>query len=146
MINYKVFVSSKFRTDDWSSEQENVYWAKVYARFVVKYYNMIPIVPHLIHTTYLDDNKEDERELGIDICKLEILNSDSITFFIRDNLPEESRMSSGMMAEHHFANDNGKFMNFIIHDDTGKILRVENSSLDKILVGKNLHNIYEIDG
>jgi hypothetical protein len=56
MINKRLFVSSKFRSDDWSTEEENVYWAKVYARFVVKHLEMIPIVPHLIHVRYLDDN------------------------------------------------------------------------------------------
>jgi hypothetical protein len=137
MINKRLFVSSKFRSDDWSTEEENVYWAKVYARFVVKHLEMIPIVPHLIHVRYLDDNNPEERELGIEICKLELLNSDSVVFFIRDSLPEESRMSFGMMAEYEFAELNGLDINYVIHDDEGVIVMTYGSNVSG-LIGTNL--------
>lgn len=138
MINYKTFVSSKFRADEWSSQHENVYWAKVYARFVAKYFGSIPIVPHLFHTSYLDDDIEEERDLGIEICKLELKNSGSIYFFIRDDLPEESRMSSGMMIEYDLTTEIKKPHVFIIHDNTGKIVRAEKTAMD-FMIGMNLH-------
>ena len=139
MINHKIFVSSKFREDQWSSEHKNVYWAKVYARFVAKYFGMIPIVPHLFHTSYLDDAIEDERDIGIEICKLEVKNANSIYFFVRDELPEESRMSFGMLAEYEIAERENKYMNFITHNEEGNILSVT-QPIFEYLVGMNLHN------
>lgn len=140
VTNYKIFVSSKFREDKWSSEHANVYWAKVYARFVAKFFGAIPIVPHLFHTTYLDDAFEEERALGIEICKLELENSNSVYYFIRDELPEESRMSSGMMIEYDATLELKKPHLFIIHDNTGKIVRVENTQMN-FMLGMNLHNV-----
>lgn len=65
MINLKkprkIFVCSPLRQGDVRSNIEN---AKKYAKTIAKNKD-IPIVPHLFFTTFLDDNNEQERKLGI---------------------------------------------------------------------------------
>ena len=56
----KIFVCSPLR----GNVKENIANAKRYCKIVINDGN-IPIAPHLYFPIFLDDNKEEERELGI---------------------------------------------------------------------------------
>lgn len=56
----KVYVCSPYRGDVKGNEEK----ARAYCKFAAKK-GVLPIAPHLLFMQFIDDNKQDERELGL---------------------------------------------------------------------------------
>lgn len=63
----KVFICSKYRGSTLERDH-NVWRARMYALVAVTE-GYLPIAPHLYFPQFLDDSKEDERALGIELGK-----------------------------------------------------------------------------
>lgn len=93
-----VYICSPCRGD----YEQNLQFARAYCRTVMTFFpDVIPIAPHIYFTQFLDDEKQNERALGmeagfalLDIC-------DEIWVFGLDN------PSEGMQAEIDYAHKNG---------------------------------------
>ena len=86
----KIFICSPYR----GNVEENIRKAKEYSRSCCKQ-GMIPLTPHLYFTQFLDDENEEERELGIQMG-LELLAECSEVWVF-------GNPSSGMKKEISFA-------------------------------------------
>jgi len=94
-----VFVCSKFRPDPALGEEEkqlehNLRVARLACRLVVKQGD-IPFAPHLLYPLFLDDSKEEERELGI-CAGIRILAICDRILVVENGI---ERRSEGMRAE-----------------------------------------------
>ena len=90
-----VYVASKLR----GGIEGNIEKAKEYTRYALDK-GVIPITPHLFYTTVLDDTKEEERKLGMDIG-LELLE-------ICNEIWVFGEVSEGMVREIKLAGKLGK--------------------------------------
>ncbi len=96
----KIFVCSPFRGNQFCSEEQNINNAIKYSRFVISQGNM-PLVPHLLYPRMLNDNIENERNLGIKFG-LELINiCDAVYVFGKT-------ISEGMQHEIIYAQKIGK--------------------------------------
>lgn len=84
----KIFICSAYR-DDVSLNTEKT---KEYCRWAAKEEGVIPIAPHLFFPRFLDENKDSERSLGIDMG-IELLKDCSELWYFGDYITE------GMAAE-----------------------------------------------
>ncbi|HCA29901.1 MAG TPA: DUF4406 domain-containing protein [Ruminococcaceae bacterium] len=84
----KIFVCSAFRGDT----DDNIRKTKEYCRWIVKECGAIPIAPHLLFPQFLNDNNEEERQLGINMG-LELLVDCNELYYFGD------RVTQGMATE-----------------------------------------------
>ena len=82
-----VYISSRYSGD----VEGNVAAARRYCRFAVEQ-GYIPIAPHLLFPQFLDDNRSDERELGLFFGNALMSKCSEVWVF-------GSRISSGMESE-----------------------------------------------
>lgn len=81
---------------------QNIQKARVYCRTVMTYFpDVIPIAPHIYFTQFLDDEKQNERSLGMEAGLALLDMCDEIWVFGLDN------PSEGMKAEIDYAHANG---------------------------------------
>lgn len=92
----KIYVCSPLRGDI----EENIKRAKQYCKEITLSGN-IPICPHVYFTQFLDDNIEEERNLGMSLG-IELLKICSAVYVFREN-----GISSGMKAEIDIASSLG---------------------------------------
>lgn len=92
----KAYVCSPYRGDT----EYNVKVACAVARSVAKKGRYIPVVPHIYFTQFLDDEKADERELGIELGTA-LLKECEIMFVVGRKITE------GMHQEISVARKNG---------------------------------------
>ena len=85
---------------------KNIAMAKVYCEYVVKEFGYVPIAPHLYFTQFLDDNKENEREFGIQAGLFLLSNCDELWYF-------GDQISRGMTEEICKAMGNGIKVQYI---------------------------------
>jgi hypothetical protein len=98
----KVFVCSPF-----GGKQVNIDRAKEYCKFVLSQEHA-PYAPHLMFPSFLDDNNEKERDLGI-ASGLEYLKEcDEMWIF----LPEGEELSRGMRREIVVASESNVVIQF----------------------------------
>ena len=83
----KIYVCSPYAGDT----KKNVEAARGYCRYVLAE-GGIPIAPHLLFPQFMDDNDEDERELGLIFAKLLLKQCDEVWVF-------GDHISKGMFGE-----------------------------------------------
>lgn len=93
-----VYICSPCRGD----YEQNLQFARVYCRTVMTLFpDVIPIAPHIYFTQFLDDEKPNERSLGMESGLALLDMCDEIWVFGLDN------PSEGMKAEIDYAHRNG---------------------------------------
>ena len=90
----KVYVCSPYR----GNIEKNIQNAKNYCREIILDGDL-PICPHIYFTQFLDDNKDDERNLAFEINKELIKNCDLINIYIRDGYISEGMKQEIALAE-----------------------------------------------
>jgi len=85
----KVYVCSPYR----SNIELNTKRAKQYGRAII-FEGKIPVIPHLLYTQFLDDEKDIERIIGLNIAIHLMLECDEIYVFSENNY-----ISDGMKEE-----------------------------------------------
>jgi hypothetical protein len=88
-IKKLVMVSSRF-----GGKEENIKRAEAFCRYVVSV-GHIPIAPHVFFPRFLDDLKEEERQLGLEGSLKLMERCDEIWFFVEDG----ETLSPGMLME-----------------------------------------------
>ena len=90
-----IYVASPYRGD----VEKNVAFAKEACKYAMSEGNNI-YCPHLFLTDILDDDIQEEREMGIELGKDMMLNCDELWVF-------GDKISEGMFGEIEFARKNG---------------------------------------
>ena len=100
----KVFICSPLRGE----YQENIKNAKKYARYAALKGNAV-FAPHLLYTLFLTDDKEDERNIGIQSGKTFMSFCDEVWVFAKD----EKSCSEGMLQEIEATKSLSKVVKFV---------------------------------
>lgn len=109
----KVFICSPLRGDF----EENKRRAKMFCRYVALN-GGYPVAPHVYFTEFLDEYSEEERRLGIELGKKELLVCSVVYVF----KPNYESCSSGMREEIDLANLVGIPVRYFTDKETKRIL------------------------
>lgn len=113
---FDAYICSPYRGDT----KKNAKAAKEYCRYAIqKGYS--PICPHLFFTQFLDDNEEEERQLGLDLAKRCINFCDEFFVFLN----ESRTISEGMQGEIEYAQEQGKKVTFVSCKEVADALKNE---------------------
>lgn len=89
----KVYIISRYRAKNRHEQEFNVAVARHFAKEVAEA-DMIPIVPHIYFTQFLNDENERERECGLGLGLFALRECDGFLLVIVDGV-----ISEGMKAE-----------------------------------------------
>ena len=89
----KVYIISRYRAFTESGMEFNRKVARYFCRQVVLE-GKIPVAPHLFYTQFLDEDQEQERQIGLDIGIKELREADEFLLIIIGG-----RISEGMRRE-----------------------------------------------
>lgn len=101
---FDAYICSPYRGD----AKKNTKAAKNYCRYAIQR-GYSPICPHLFFTQFLDDSKEEERQLGLGLAKRCIGFCDEFFVFLNEN----RTISEGMQGEIEYAQEQGKKITFV---------------------------------
>lgn len=118
----RIFVCSRLAADSKYTFEQNLEFAKLCCRVVVKM-GHAPYAPHLLCTQFLNDDDKQERKMGLEIGHLYLKGCHELWTFRRDS---EDINSTGMRQDISMAIEYGlPIKNLIIHPLTGDNVRVE---------------------
>lgn len=89
----KVYIISRYRAFTESGMEFNRKVARYFCRQIVLE-GKIPVAPHLFYTQFLDESRNDERQIGLDIGIKELREADEFLLIIIGG-----RISEGMRRE-----------------------------------------------
>lgn len=89
----KIYVCSPYRGD----QMRNVINAQIYCKVIAKM-GHVPVAPHIFFTQFLNDNKQEERDLGIKLALKALEECDQLWLF-------DKVISEGMSKEIKMAKD-----------------------------------------
>lgn len=120
----KIFVSSPYRAETKEKMDENIAIAKKVCYIIIKNGNL-PIAPHLYFPSFLQDDKESERSLGMEYS-LHLLDQCDEMFAIIPDMVEDGtqyeRLTEGMKIEVDHAVERGMRPKFLSADEIWKVL------------------------
>ena len=111
----KIFISSPYRAETKEKMDENITLAKKACRIIIKNGNL-PIAPHLYFSSFLQDDDESERNLGIEYS-LHLLDQcdEMLVITLEEGETPYELLSEGMMTEVDHAVERGmkpKYISF----------------------------------
>lgn len=115
----RAYVCSPYRGDT----AVNVLNAKIYCQYTLLKKRFHPVCPHLFYPHFLNDGDEQERELGLQLAKRDILPCKRMFVF----LGADRFISEGMQAEIEYAQRNNVTVEFITYEQIKEFIE-ENKS------------------
>lgn len=119
----KIFVSSPYRAETKEKIDENIAVAKKVCYIIIKNGNL-PIAPHLYFPSFLQDDEESERSLGIEYSLHLLDQCDEMLVIIPETGEDGTlydRLTEGMKKEVDHAVERGMRPRFISVDELWKV-------------------------